>query len=171
MTIDSTDIRRAAACAAAVAVAAVLAGCKRNLDMPKSEAAIKSGISQKLNLPLASVKCPETREKKASDVFDCKAIAETGGELVVKVTQANAKGDLSWELPRGQMILVSAAVEKYVKNGLAAKSIDAEVDCGGKSRLPVAGKTFECTVKTNSDTRQVVVTMDDNKGNVTWALK
>lgn len=171
MTNDPTAIRRAVACGAAIAVAAALAACNRNLDIPKSEAAITSGISQKLNLPLASVKCPESREKKAGDVFDCKAIAATGGELLVKVTQTNGKGDLSWELPRGQMILVSAVVEKYVKNGLAAKSIDATVDCGGKSRLPVAGKTFECAAKTISDTRQVVVTMDDDKGKVSWALK
>src|SRR5262249_32727998 len=140
MTNDAIRIRRVLAVAAAMVLATALAGCNRNLDMPKSEEAIKTGISQKLNLPLKSVTCPETRKKKAGDVFECKAIAETGGELIVKVTQTTRKGDLTWELPRGQMILLSVVVEKYVKDGLAAKSIDATVNCGGKSRLPVAGK-------------------------------
>lgn len=171
MTNHTTATRRALACATALTAAAALAACTRHLDMPKSEEAIKTGIAQKLLLPLASVKCPERREKKAGDVFDCKAIAASGGELLVRVTQTSAKGDLSWELPRGQMILVSAAVEKYVEKGLAARSIDATVDCGGKSRLPVAGKTFECTAKTTSGAQQIVVTMNDDKGDVSWALK
>lgn len=163
---------RALAAAALVAVTAVMGACTRQLDMEAAKTAIKTGLTQQLSLPIASVTCPETRDIKAGDIFECKATAETGGVLNIKVTQKDDAGNINWELTNGDTILSLTTLEKIITGNLKEKlDVDAVVDCGGKVRVSVPGNTFECTAKVETTTRQVLVTMKDDKGNVDWALK
>lgn len=142
------------------------------LDIERTEAAIKSGLAEQLEMTFASVTCPESRAMKAGDVFECKAVAETGGDLDVQVTQNDDSGAINWKLTNGDKVLSLTALEKQIRDGLASQlKVDAAVACGGKMRVAVAGQTIECTATAGADSRKVLVTMDDDKGNVTWALK
>lgn len=158
--------------AALLVVTTALAGCESMLDMNSAEAVIKSGLTEQLQMPFAAVSCPESRAMKAGDVFECTATAESGGDLTVQVTQKDDTGTVNWKLTNGDRVLSLTALEQQIKDGLAKQlSVDASVDCGGKQRVAVKGQTFECTAKAGSESRGVSVTMDDDQGNVTWALK
>jgi hypothetical protein len=157
--------------AALLVVTTALAGCERTLDMESAEAVIKSGLTERLEMPFAAVSCPESRAMKAGDVFECQATAESGDDLTVQVTQKDDTGTVIWKLAYGKVLSLTA-LEQQIKDGLAKLfSVDASVDCGGKHRVTVKGQTFECTAKAGSESRRVIVTMDDEQGNVTWALK
>src|SRR5687767_4139048 len=157
---------------AALGVAATLAGCERMLDIDRAEAAIKSGLTEQLEMPFESVTCPESRAMKAGDVFECKAVSETGGDLTVQVTQNDDTGAISWKLTDGDKVLSLAKLEEQIKEGLARQlNVAAAVACGGKMRVAKAGQTLECTATAGAESRKVVVTMDDDKGNITWVVK
>ena len=153
-------------------MATTLAGCERMLDIDRTEAAIKSGLTEQLEMPFASVTCPESRAMKAGDVFECKAVSETGGDLTVQVTQNDDTGAISWKLTDGDKVLSLAKLEEQIKDGLARQlNVDAAVTCGGKMRVAKAGQTLECTATAGAESRKVLVTMDDDKGNITWVVK
>lgn len=163
---------RGVALAGLIGMTTAFAGCERFLDMKNAEAVIKTGLTEQLGLAFASVSCPESRTMKAGDVFECKAVAETGGDLTVQVTQSDDQGKVNWKLTNGEKVLSLTAVEEQVKDGIARQlKVDAAINCGGKVRVAVPGQTFECTATAGAESRNVVVTMDDAQGNVTWALK
>ena len=151
---------------------AALAGCERLLDIERAEAAIKSGLTEQLEMPFASVECPETRAMKAGDVFMCTAVAQTGGDLRIQVTQTDGSGAIKWTVTNGDKLLSLVKLEEQIKVGLARQhNVDAAVACGGKMRVAKAGQTLECTATAGAESRKVLVTMDDDKGNVTWVVK
>jgi hypothetical protein len=150
----------------------MLAGCERLLDIERAEAAIKGGLVEQLQMPFASVTCPETRAMKAGDVFMCTAVAQTGGDLRIQVTQTDGSGAINWKVMNGEKVLSLAKLEEQIKLGLAKElDVDAAVACGGKMRVAKAGQTLECAATAGNESRKVVVTFDDDKGNVTWAVK
>lgn len=154
-----------------LAATIAVAGCQSNLDMEKLTASIKSGLTEQLQMPFSSVSCPEARPIKNGDVFECKAMAETGGDLTVSVTQSDA-GNVNWKLTNGEKVLSLTSLEKQITDELARQlKVEASVDCGGKMRISEPGKIFECTANAGSERRQVAVTMKDERGNVNWAMK
>jgi hypothetical protein len=157
---------------ALLAATALVAGCERMLNIDGVKAAVKSGLAEQTGITFA-VSCPDSRAIKAGDTFECKAVADAGGDLTVKVTQKDDDSNIAWELTNENKLLSLAALEKQVTDGLAQQlKVNAAVDCGGKKmRIAEAGKTFECTAKAGDESRKVLVTMDDDQGNVTWALK
>lgn len=149
-----------------------LAGCERNINIEEIETLIQTGLLEQIKVKFASVTCPKPRPMKGGDEFDCKAVAETGGDLTVKVTQKDDTGNISWKLMNGEKVLSLEAIEAQVKEAIAKQlKVDAAIDCGGDRRVAEPGKTFECTAKAGTESRAVVVTMDDDKGNVSWTLK
>ncbi len=147
-----------------------LAACTKTLNMEGVKTAIGAGLAEKTGIAIASVTCPDTREIKAGDTFQCTATAQTGGDLAVTVTQKDATGNITWELGSGQNLVDLVALEAEIASGLKAQlSVDAQVSCGGKYRIAVPTKTFECTAKSGTSQVPIIVTMKDAKGNVGWA--
>lgn len=146
------------------------AGCTQTLDMEKARVAIDTGIEEQLGLKVSGVTCPETRETKANDTFDCTAAIEGGGEVAVTVSQKDDAGNIEWKANPKNLIDL-AALENQVKEGLKAQiGVDAAVTCGGdKFRVSLAGKTFECTARAGDSQAPIIVTMKDDAGNVDWA--
>jgi len=163
---------RGLAVTAMLGAATTLAGCERLLDIERAQAAIKSGLTEQLQMPFASVTCPESRAMKAGDVFMCTAVAETGGDLRIQVTQTDGSGAINWKVTNGDKVLSLTKLEAQIKEGLVRQlNVDAAVACGGKMRVAKAGQTLECTATAGAESRKVLVTMDDDKGNVTWVVK
>lgn len=150
-----------------------LAGCTQMLDMEGTSKAINEGLTSQLAMPIASVKCPDTREIKAGDGFDCIATPGIGGRLTVRVTQKDANGNIAWEVTKTEGLLDLTKVEASVKQGLAQQaSLDATVSCGERWRATKTGDSFDCQA-TGAEGQAVgiVVHVTDNEGNVSWETR
>jgi hypothetical protein len=150
-----------------------LAGCERLLDIERAETVIKSGLNEQLKMAFSSVDCPESRAMKAGDEFDCKATAESGGVLTVKVTQNDDAGTIKWTLVDGERVLAIENLEQQIKDSIAKQiKVNATLDCGAtRRRIAVAGQTIECSASDGTESRKVIVTIKDDRGNVDWTLK
>jgi len=159
-----------------VAFLAVLAfgsgGCTRYLDMDGVGAAIRSGIKEQLGLTVAELSCPESREMKAGDAFECTATTEGGARIQVAVTQNDDEGRVSWETAGSEGLLDLEQLEKQIHTGLLDQAgVEAEVDCGGRFSDTPAGGSFVCTARdTQGETAEVRVTVRDAEGNVDWKI-
>ena len=168
-----SGIPRWAARLAVLVIVLGLAGCSQTLNMDGTKTAVTSGLTEKLGLTIASITCPENRQAAAGDTFECKVVPDSGGELVVKVTQKDDQGNISWELTNTTNLIQLGLLAEHITKGMKEQmGMDAAVDCGGKYRVAVAGKTFECTA-TMALGRQarVTVTMKDDQGQVSWDVK
>ncbi|MFA5910181.1 MAG: DUF4333 domain-containing protein [Vicinamibacterales bacterium] len=147
-----------------------LAACTRTLNMDAAKTAIRTGLAEQTGIAISAVTCPETRDIKAGDSFQCTATAETGGDLAVTVTQKDDAGNITWTLASSANLIDLAALETEIKTGLKAQlAVDAQVSCGGgKYRVAVPTKTFECTAKSGDSQAPIIVTMKDDKGNISW---
>ncbi len=168
----SSFIRRASL---VIGLAALLApaGCTRSLNMESTSKAISEGLTSQLTMAIASVKCPDSREIKAGDTFECIATPGAGGRLTVRVTQKDADGNIAWEVAKTEGLLDLSKVEASVRQGLAEQaSLDALVTCGERWRATKAGDTFECRA-TGGEGQEVtvVVHVTDDTGNVSWETK
>lgn len=150
-----------------------LAGCTRMLSMETTSKSISDGIAAQLNMPVASVACPESREVKAGDTFECIATPAAGGRLTVKVSQQDDKGNIQWEVVNTEGLLDLQKVEASVRQGLADQaSLQATVDCGERWRGTRVGDSFECQAKGGEGQEvTVVVNVTDEDGNVSWATR
>jgi hypothetical protein len=152
-----------------------MAACGTTIDMDAVGKAVSDGITSQLSLPIASVTCPSgSRAAKAGDAFECVATPKDGGKLTVKVTQEDDKGNVKWEVVKSEGLIDLKATEDAIVKGLKEQaSVDATVSCGGgKFRSAKTGASFECQARTqDKGDATVSVTMTDNAGNISWAVK
>ena len=155
-----------------VALAALgAAACTSMLDIDGVKKAIAEGVNAQLGLTIASVTCPDTREMKANDTFECTATPSIGGKLTVQVSQKDDKGNITWAVSKSEGLLDLVALETLITNGLKEGGTEATISCGGKYRAAEAGKSFECTATAaEGEKAQVAVTIKDAAGNVSFEL-
>lgn len=157
--------------AAALAVLGLTA-CTSSLDMAAIKTAISEGLKTQMGLEVASVTCPESREIKASDTFECTATPTLGGRLIMKVTQKDDQGNIAWELGKIEGLIDLAILEGVIKDGVKEQDgLDVTVSCGGKFRATEPGKSFECSAAdADANKWQVEVQMKDAAGNVSYKV-
>jgi hypothetical protein len=149
-----------------------LAGCTKMINMDAAKTAVSAGLTEKLGMAITAVTCPDSRAMKAGDVFNCTAAVQTGGQLVIRVTQKDDAGNIAWELVNGDTLIDLALLESSIKGSLKdQKGIDATIACGGKYRVAEPGKTFQCAASDNSGNKATVtITMKDDKGHIDWVM-
>lgn len=156
---------------AALAMAA-LAACTSMLNMDEAKTAITAGIAEQTGLTV-EVTCPDEREIKAGDVFECTATPALGGQLTVQVTQDDDQGNITWSVTQTTGLLDLQKVVAAVHDGIMQQlTVDATIDCGaGQYRAAVAGETFTCTA-TTADGQSALVDVEvlDTDGNINWSL-
>jgi hypothetical protein len=160
--------------AVVAALAIVQLACGTRMDMDAVSKAVSDGISSTASLPVASVSCPtSTRFAKEGSSFQCLVTPRMGGTLTVKVTETDAKGNVKWEVVSMDGLVDLKAIENAIQKRVKqATRVDATASCGGTYRLARAGESFDCEVKTQkTGTATMVVTMTDDKGNVTIGVK
>jgi len=163
---------RTTVCVLGVAALIGTLACSKTLNIDGVKSAISSGVASQLGLTIASVTCPDTREAKTDDTFDCTAAPQGGGRLVVKVTQKDDQGNVNWEVVKTEGLLDLASLETQIKTGLKEQAgLDVTVACGGKYRATEPGKSFECTATDGQNAKtQVSVSVKDIEGNVSWSV-
>ena len=148
-------------------------GCTRELAMDELEAIVKAGLVSTTGLPVETVKCPESREQKAGDSFDCTALTRRGARVTVTVTQQDGEGNIAWKPTETKGVVGLRKLEAEITAGLKARSaIDARVDCGpGTLREAEPGKRFDCrATDQQGETVTVTITMPELSGKVDWRL-
>jgi hypothetical protein len=89
---------------------------------------------------------------------------------VVDVTIKNAQGEVDWAL-RGLELVSAEQLEKRIAQEMQDKGLTAKLDCGQRFRFSVKGSQFDCkVVDATGGTGRVVVTVNDDKANVSWKL-
>jgi major membrane immunogen (membrane-anchored lipoprotein) len=157
--------------AAVVAVAAILAlsGCKK-LDLRKLESAVKTEAEAQTGIKVASVKCPESREIKKGDTFECTLTAEDGSAVAVNVEQTDGDGNVRWvvadtlDLRKLETVVAADFAEK---TGVAPASVTCPM------LRPIAeGDTFECKATADDGSYAVLTILQtDDQGNFHWSVK
>lgn len=151
-----------------------LAACGVKIDMATVSKSVSEGLKSQLALDIASVSCPPgVRDAKAGDTFECVATPKDGGKITVKVTQKDDKGNVAWEVSKSEGLLNLETVEQAITDGMKEQmGAEAKVSCGGgKLRGSKPGDTFDCTATTEEGTTNIVVTVKDAQGNISWATK
>lgn len=150
-----------------------VAGCGRPavLDTERTEERIGASISQRFDVEVTSVACPDDVEVDEGASFTCTA-AVAGGEVEVEVEQRDGDGAL--EVSPRQAVLVVERVASDITEVLADQFSrdDVEVTCAGEPvRIEEPGSTFECTAVDGPQEVTVEVRVRDARGALTYALQ
>jgi hypothetical protein len=168
-------ISRAALTAGLVLGAGVVSACGSPMNMARIEADIKADIErQGRRLTLAAVRCPEAVTPQTGGYFRCIGELQPEGTFTINVVQADAQGNVTWEVPNSRVMLNLARVEATIQDGLTkAFSKRALVDCGSELyRVNQSGDRFECAIvgglSQGSETFTSVLVRVDPDGNLNW---
>ena len=166
------SLKRATTLFVCLAATLAVTGCTRRLDMEKLKTVLKDGFTAQTGVALKEVSCPESREIKAGDSFDCKATTAGGATATLKVSQSDDQGNVKWEVSASEGVLDLAKLASTIQAGLKEQAgVEAQVDCGGQFREAEAGKSFDCkATDASGGAHGVTVTVKDKAGNVDWKL-
>ncbi|MEM1032368.1 MAG: DUF4333 domain-containing protein [Myxococcota bacterium] len=147
--------------------AATLPGCKQKLDMQKIESRVEKMIEDQTEARVDKVRCPEKREVKKDDEFECDVDFKGGGEAEVQIEQ-DGEGGVEMKL---EPIVVMRKLAGKIEDSLADKGLKGEVSCEGDDvRHAEEGDAFECDVATPEGKKVVVIDiLDDDKWK--WRIK
>jgi hypothetical protein len=152
-----------------------LASCSNRLNTTDVEAAIKADIErQGRRLSLKSVLCPSDVTRQAGVYFRCVGELNPEGTFTINVTQQDAQGNVTWEVPNSKALLNLPKVEDSIQQGLSqAFGKRALIDCGSATyRVNQPGDRFQCQVvggiETGTSTIESVLVSISSDGNLNW---
>lgn len=151
-----------------------LAACGGNLDIPAVERSIADGIARQLGLAMSSVTCPRDRRAwKAGDTFRCTGKPALGGSILVEVTQKDDHGEIGWKVTKSTGLFDLKEAGEAVEQGFRDQlGTEVQLSCGERWQVGAAGDTFECAAAAaDGTTRTVVITVQNEAGNISWRLK
>lgn len=164
--------RRGRSVVAGLLLLAVLlpSGCKR-LNLRKLEELVSSSIQEKTGVAVTSVTCPEERDLKADDEFECTLVVEGNRTFRVNVKQTDDDGNVSWSVPQilDPTVLAETLAAKVRER---AEGGEVEVDCGTRSILADKGATFTCAVRpAEGPELSFTATVTDDDVSLSWDVQ
>jgi hypothetical protein len=155
----------------ALTAAITLVGCKPMVSTGVIVDSIRTEML-KQKLAVASIDCPEQREAKAGDTFECTATPQIGGKVYVQVTQTNDTGLMDWKVTRSEGLFDLDKAEAVIVAGVLEKGVEVAVDCGTGWVIADVGQTLECSVSTAAgEKRTAVITIDAADGSMSWRVR
>jgi hypothetical protein len=170
---------------ATAAAAAGLGGCSasftigdQNLDAEKVAASVQTDLKSRVgDAAEVAVTCPDDVKVKAGATTEC--TATVGSQTAsYAVTLTDDQGGFSFkpveaiiDLDRAQSRIAGQLADKIAgKWSLICNPADAE-----RFYVVAVDESFQCTAKGTDEggdpvTRDIVVTVDDTEGNVTWEV-
>jgi hypothetical protein len=129
--------------------AIVLSSCAKTLDARQIEETIKFDLNKQGKLSVESVTCPRNVKPRAGQSFECTGELKPEGGFFITVTQTDAEGSVSWDIPNSWRLLNLSKLESEFRQTLATKSAVSvqKVDCGGLYRPTKPGDRFECQLQ------------------------
>lgn len=128
------------------AVVAFSAACSAStLDIGKLEQSITDKITA-VDVPVKSVECPENREVKAGDAFECTAITGNDVRVSIAVTQKDDTGNIGFEV--GKQVFSSEKVVPVIEQNFSdnGRSVIA-VACPKGVAVADGNGVLDCTAK------------------------
>lgn len=151
-------------------LSAAAAGCTERIDMDLVREQVRVSVEEQFGLEVAGVECPEAREAKVDDVFECTATTGGGATVVFEVLQLpEGEASITGGVTRGLLRRERLAAD--IQAGLQAQGLDAEVDCGPGYSDTAPGESFECQARGREKITRVIVTVQDREGRVGWSLE
>jgi len=115
------------------------------------------------------VSCPGKVKVEKGGRFTCHATDGKGNSLPVRATQKDDKGHITWNLQALNIPLVMRELTKSVGQKVGTP---VEVACPAILVDTHLGKQIECAVTDqHGGARNVVATVEDDQGNISWELK
>ena len=142
-----------------LAVLGLVAAACGNLDTSELESLAAQRIETAVGFVPASVSCPEDIEPSTGATFTCAVTGTDGTKAEIEFSQLDDKGNVE-ALNR---LLPTASVEAAIVEELGA----TEVDCPEIVAVE-AGKTIECSASAGTDAATIVVTIENDDGDVTF---
>ncbi len=68
------------------------------LDDSRLQDEIRNGFEQQTGLSAEGVDCPDSQPLQAGATFECTLTTVDGEPLTIRVTQADAQGNITWEV-------------------------------------------------------------------------
>ena len=126
----------------------LLSSCSQHLNMSRIEADIQDDIErQGRRLNLKDVICPNRVAKQAEAYFRCVGELLDGGQFTINVTQQDAQGTVSWDVPSSKVMINLASLEEQIQEDIRdAVGRSLVVDCRDTYRINKRGDSFECDV-------------------------
>jgi len=152
------------------ATALTATACTRFVDMDKVREDVGQGVAERFGLEVAGVECPETRESKADDHFECVATTTGGATITARVFQLQ-DGEVTWSFGETRGLVDRERLAADIRAGLLAQGFDARVDCGEGFGDTAPGESFRCDARGDERRATVVVTVQDREGRVGWSLE
>jgi hypothetical protein len=143
-------------------VALLAGGCLNHLDDRKVEQEIETFLKSK-GVTIKSVDCPPDRPLKKDDTFTCSGIDADNEALVFRVKQTDGHGAIFWEMDG--MLINQQKVGDGIERQVGTK---VDVQCPEKSLIMKVGSSFTCPVLVKGKTEHVLLTLVNDKGDVTW---
>jgi hypothetical protein len=157
--------------AAAIVATLVGAGCTRRLDMEALGEAVSESVGEQFGLEVVGVECPESREAKPGDVFECLVTTAGGATIAMEILQLE-DGEVTWSSRETVGLLDREKLAVDIRAGLLAQTgMEAEVDCGSGFGDTAPGDSFECHARATDRTATVIVTVQDREGRVGWSVE
>ena len=151
------------------AVLLVPTGCKR-LDLRKLEELVSSSIEVKTGVDVTSVTCPEKRDLKVDDEFQCTLVMEGDRTFRVNIKQTDDDGNVSWSVP--QILDPAILAETLAAKVRERTEGEFEVDCGTRSILADKGATFTCVVRpAEGPELSFTATVTDDDVSLSWDVQ
>jgi hypothetical protein len=178
-----------AVAAATLAATTILGGCSasftigdQTLDADKVAAAVQSDLQSRVgDAAKLDVTCPEDVAIKAGATTEC--TATVGSQTAsYKVTLTDDAGGFSFQpieaiidLDKAQTTIAGQLAAKTAGKIAGSWSLTCDPADGERLYVVAVEETFECAAKaTDSNgtrtTKDIVVTVDDTDGNVTWQV-
>jgi hypothetical protein len=168
----------------AVAASVLLSGCSasisigsHNLDTSKVEQEITSELKAAVGTTDVAVTCPDDVEVKAGATTECTA---TVGDQTAAYTVTITDDQGNFTAKRVEAIIDLDRAQSTIADQLESKiggKWSLSCDPAGADRIYVVAvdETFTCTAEgTNAEGRaqtgDIVVTVDDTEGNVSWEI-
>jgi len=137
--------------------------------MEALQGAVVESVTERFGLEVAEVDCPDSREEKPDDVFECVVTTGGGATIAMQVIQLDG-GEISLSSGETRGLLDREKLAAEIRAGLLAQGMDTLVDCGSGFGDTAPGKSFECEARGSDRTTTVVVTVQDRDGRVGWSL-
>src|SRR5436305_3462501 len=155
--------------------AGLLAGCGSDkAPTGKIEKRVRADVAQRTQLPAGEVNCPDNVKARKGAQFECVARVDNQN-VPIRVTLTNGSGT-HFDMRPATALLLSSKLIRGIQDQIKQQDgVDATVDCGPQ-RVIVRdandpdGKLIKCTAKAGDTTQDVVVTVLDNDGNVSFKV-
>lgn len=151
----------------------LLLACAPIVDGDMVGRRIQREFTQKTNIAVSLVECPQDQESKAGQQFTCTIYDRDKRQLPVPVTLRDDPADFTWSVPEGLINL--AVIEENIEQTFRAQRLSKVTascgdEVGNRFKIARAGDKFPCQVQEANDEKDTVEVEVKDEGKVDFQV-